>query len=47
MIRADPEQYVWIHDRYRDTPRTLAPESSPRLARGQAPDLPPDAPSAE
>ncbi len=46
MIRADPEQYVWIHDRYRDTPRTLAPESSPRLARGQAPDLPKDLPPA-
>lgn len=34
LIRADPEQYVWIHDRYRDTPRTLDPEAGRRLERG-------------
>jgi len=36
-IRAHPEQYVWIHDRYRDTPRTLEPGAAPRMARGSAP----------
>jgi len=35
-IRADPEQYVWIHDRYRDTPRTLEAGAAPRMARGPA-----------
>jgi Kdo2-lipid IVA lauroyltransferase/acyltransferase len=34
LIRADPEQYVWIHDRYRDTPSTLDPGAGARLARG-------------
>jgi Kdo2-lipid IVA lauroyltransferase/acyltransferase len=33
MIRADPEQYVWIHDRYRDTPRTLEEGAGARLER--------------
>lgn len=33
MIRADPDQYVWIHDRYRDTPRTQQEGSPARLAR--------------
>lgn len=34
MIRASPEQYVWIHDRYRDTPRELEPSAAPRLRPG-------------
>lgn len=33
IIRAHPEQYVWIHDRYRDTPRVLPPSAGARLAR--------------
>ncbi|MSR61277.1 MAG: hypothetical protein EXS08_02350 [Planctomycetes bacterium] len=33
-IRAHPEQYVWIHDRYRDTPRALEAGAAPRMARG-------------
>jgi KDO2-lipid IV(A) lauroyltransferase len=41
MIRAAPEQYIWIHDRYRDTPRALGPGAEPRLAR---PSIPPAAP---
>jgi len=35
LIRACPEQYIWIHDRYRDTPRELAPGASPRMLRPQ------------
>lgn len=34
MIRENPEQYVWIHDRYRDTPRMLEPSAGARLERG-------------
>jgi KDO2-lipid IV(A) lauroyltransferase len=33
MIRAHPEQYVWIHDRYRDTPRELASGAPARMLR--------------
>jgi KDO2-lipid IV(A) lauroyltransferase len=33
MIRGAPEQYVWIHDRYRDTPRELEAGAEPRLRR--------------
>jgi len=36
-IRATPEQYVWIHDRYRDTPRELPEGARPRLERGGVP----------
>src|SRR5262245_9199902 len=36
LIRAHPEQYVWIHDRYRGTPRELAPDAPARLGRGAA-----------
>jgi KDO2-lipid IV(A) lauroyltransferase len=32
-IRACPEQYVWIHDRYRDTPDALAPDAPARILR--------------
>ncbi len=41
LIRADPEQYVWIHDRYRDTPRELGPRTNARLERGPPPGVPP------
>jgi KDO2-lipid IV(A) lauroyltransferase len=34
LIRSAPEQYVWIHDRYRDTPRELAAGGEARLGRG-------------
>lgn len=40
LIRAHPEEYVWIHDRYRDTPRER-PEASARLERGPRPGGPP------
>ncbi|NOT30870.1 MAG: lysophospholipid acyltransferase family protein, partial [Planctomycetes bacterium] len=40
MIRADPDQYVWIHDRYRDTPRTLESSATARLRRGEVPGSP-------
>jgi len=40
LIRAHPEQYIWIHDRYRDTPRELAPGAEPRLARRGLPPAP-------
>ena len=40
VIRETPEQYVWIHDRYRDTPRALEPSARPRLRRGGLPDAP-------
>ena len=33
MIRALPEQYIWIHDRYRDTPRELPSGVTPRILR--------------
>jgi KDO2-lipid IV(A) lauroyltransferase len=33
LIRAHPEQYVWIHDRYRDTPDALAPDAPARILR--------------
>lgn len=33
LIRETPEQYVWIHDRYRDTPRTLEAGAGARLER--------------
>ena len=33
LIRARPEQYLWIHDRYRDTPRELASGAPPRILR--------------
>jgi KDO2-lipid IV(A) lauroyltransferase len=33
LIRAHPEQYVWIHERYRDTPRVQDPRAGARLAR--------------
>lgn len=37
LIRAHPEQYVWIHDRYRDTPRELAPGAEARILRNPSP----------
>lgn len=40
MIRADPDQYVWIHDRYRDTPRALESSATARLRRGEVPGSP-------
>ena len=36
MIRANPEQYIWIHDRYRDTPLELASGVPPRILRNPA-----------
>jgi KDO2-lipid IV(A) lauroyltransferase len=43
LIRAAPEQYVWIHDRYRDTPLTLDPGAGARLPRpGVAPSAAPE-----
>jgi len=33
-IRRFPEQYVWIHDRYRGTPLALEEGSRPRVQRG-------------
>jgi len=45
-IRANPEQYVWIHDRYRDTPRTLEAGAAPRMARGPAAHAPEEADEA-
>jgi KDO2-lipid IV(A) lauroyltransferase len=36
-ILATPEQYVWIHDRYRDTPETLEDGEPARMQRGGAP----------
>lgn len=36
MIRAHPEQYFWLHDRYKDTPETL-PEESPVADREEVP----------
>lgn len=47
LIRAHPEQYVWIHDRYRDTPRELPPGAAPRLARHAAPPLAREGPEEE
>ncbi|HEX6884162.1 MAG TPA: lysophospholipid acyltransferase family protein [Planctomycetota bacterium] len=44
MIRAHPEQYIWIHDRYRDTPRAQPPGAGPRLARRAAPPAVPEGP---
>jgi len=44
LIRAHPEQYIWIHDRYRHTPLELAPGAPPRILRSPgnpAPDLDP------
>ena len=32
-IRRYPEQYVWIHDRYRDTPREVDPAGPARILR--------------
>jgi KDO2-lipid IV(A) lauroyltransferase len=32
-IRAHPEQYIWIHDRYKDTPLVRPAEGVPRLGR--------------
>ncbi len=40
MIRASPEQYIWIHDRYKDTPKELASGAPPRILR--APERKPD-----
>lgn len=40
LIRAHPEQYIWIHDRYRDTPRALASGAPPRILR--TPETEPD-----
>jgi KDO2-lipid IV(A) lauroyltransferase len=41
LILAHPEQYIWIHDRYKDTPRELASGAPPRILRnpGNVPDL--------
>jgi KDO2-lipid IV(A) lauroyltransferase len=35
LIRAHPEQYIWIHDRYKDTPGELDPGAPPRILRPQ------------
>ena len=32
-IRRYPEQYVWIHDRYRDTPSEVSPAGPARILR--------------
>lgn len=34
LIRAHPEQYLWIHERYRDTPLELPSGAPPRILRG-------------
>jgi KDO2-lipid IV(A) lauroyltransferase len=35
LIRAHPEQYIWIHDRYRDTPREVPSGAPPRILRNR------------
>jgi len=35
-IRAHPEQYVWIHDRYKDTPEEFENRGAPRVVPGQS-----------
>jgi KDO2-lipid IV(A) lauroyltransferase len=34
MIRAHPDQYFWLHDRYKDTPESLPEESSEGAGAG-------------
>jgi KDO2-lipid IV(A) lauroyltransferase len=33
LIREHPEQYIWIHDRYKDTPREIPSGAPPRILR--------------
>ena len=37
LILANPDQYFWIHDRYRNTPETLPPVAGAVAASRETP----------